>query len=163
MGLDLLEVEFEFLTLKDVTVTTTGLTGARRDDSVKTTGGELIIDRGFDLGESLAGSLLLQDTVGFLGVTGTGSITGTLLTQNFSVVGFVPLAEGGGIDLDDGVLDEGLGTDEFVVGGVVDDVNDTGFAGDGLAAPAEGTGIETEGTEFGVSTADTYGVNTLLT
>ena len=63
MSLNLLEVEFEFLTLEDVTVTATGLTGARSDDGVKTTGSELIIDSGFDLGESLATGLLLQDTV----------------------------------------------------------------------------------------------------
>ena len=31
----------------------------------------------------------------------------------------VPLPEGSSINLDDGTLDEGVGTDEFVVGGVV--------------------------------------------
>lgn len=31
----------------------------------------------------------------------------------------VPLTEGGGVDLDDGTLDEGLGSEQLVVGGVV--------------------------------------------
>lgn len=34
-------------------------------------------------------------------------------------VGLVPLSEGGGIDLDDGSLDEGVGSDKLVVGSVV--------------------------------------------
>lgn len=63
MGLEFLEVEFEFLTFKDVTVTTARLTGARGDQSVKTTSGELIIDEGFDLGKGLAGGLLLEEAV----------------------------------------------------------------------------------------------------
>jgi hypothetical protein len=35
-------------------------------------------------------------------------------------VGLIPLPEGGGIDLDDSVLDEGVRADEFVVGCIVD-------------------------------------------
>lgn len=35
-------------------------------------------------------------------------------------MGFVPLTEGGGIDLDDGTLDESVGTNKFVVGCIVD-------------------------------------------
>ena len=35
-------------------------------------------------------------------------------------MGLIPLAERSGIDLDDGALDKGVRSDEFVVGGVVD-------------------------------------------
>jgi len=35
-------------------------------------------------------------------------------------VGFIPLTEGGTIDLDDGTLDESVGTDKFVVRCIVD-------------------------------------------
>ncbi len=161
VGLDLLVVEFEFLTLEDVTVTATRLTGAGADDGVQTTGGELIVDEGIDLGKSLATRLLLQDAVGLFGVSGS-SIAGALLTQNLTVMRFVPLTEGSGIDLDNGALDKGLGTNEFVVGGVVDDVDDAGFAGNGFGAPAEGTGIQTESTEFGVASAGADGVDALL-
>jgi len=51
-----------------------------------------------------------------------GSLDGrlALLGDRLGVVGLIPLPEGGGIDLDDGALDEGVGSDELVVGGVVD-------------------------------------------
>jgi Trm5-related predicted tRNA methylase len=35
-------------------------------------------------------------------------------------VGLVPLTEGGSVDLDDGAFNEGIGSNEFVVGGIVD-------------------------------------------
>jgi hypothetical protein len=35
-------------------------------------------------------------------------------------VGLVPLPEGSGIDFDNGALDQGLGSEQLVVGGVVD-------------------------------------------
>jgi len=41
----------------------------------------------------------------------------------------VPLGEWGGVDLDDTVLDESLGSDEFVIRSVVDDVEDSGLSG----------------------------------
>lgn len=34
-------------------------------------------------------------------------------------MGLVPLSEGGCIDLDDGTLDQGVGTDQLVVGSIV--------------------------------------------
>ena len=49
---------------------------------------------------------------------------------------FIPLPEWGGIDLDDGALDEGVGTDQLVVGRVVDDRDDTRLAGDSLGSPS---------------------------
>ena len=47
------------------------------------------------------------------------------------------LSEGSGVDGDDGSLDECFGSDQFVVGGVVDDVDDADFARDGLGCPGE--------------------------
>ena len=41
----------------------------------------------------------------------------------------IKLLEGGGIDGDDAVLYQSLGTDQLVVGGVINDIQDTGFAG----------------------------------
>ena len=54
----------------------------------------------------------------------------------------IPLAEGIGIDLDHGGLGEGVRADEFVVGRVEGDGNDTDFAGDALAAPGEVAGVD---------------------
>ena len=53
-----------------------------------------------------------------------------------------PLTEGGSIDDDDGVLDEGLGPDQLVVASVVDNVDDPGLAGSGLGGPGEVASVE---------------------
>lgn len=44
----------------------------------------------------------------------------------------VPLSKWGGVNLDNTVLDEGFCSNEFIVGCVVDDVDDSGFSGDGF-------------------------------
>ena len=75
----------------------------------------------------------------------------------------VPLAEGSGIDLDNGVLHKGTGTDQLVVGRVVDDSDDTGLAGDGLGTPGEVTGIQTHGTELAVTSTGANLVDALST
>ena len=54
----------------------------------------------------------------------------------------VPLTERRSVDGDDGVLDEGLGSDQLVVAGVVDGVDDTSLASDRLRSPREVTGVQ---------------------
>jgi len=78
-------------------------------------------------------------------------------------MGLVPLTVGSGINLDDGALDEGLGADELVVAGVVDDIDDAGLASDGLAAPGEVAAVEAEGALLNVPTTDTDAVDALGT
>ena len=75
----------------------------------------------------------------------------------------VPLLVRGGVDLHDGALDEGVGADILVGGGVVDDVEDTGLAGHSLRGPGEVTSIKTEGAVLERTTADTNAANLLLT
>ena len=82
-------------------------------------------------------------------------------------MGLKPLSEGGSVDLDDGGLGEGVGTDEFVVGRVVDDTDDTGLLGYTLRAPREVTRVEAESTEFAVAATgadkmDTLSANTSI-
>jgi hypothetical protein len=91
---------------------------------------------------------------------GTLTLAGT---NGGGVVRLIPLAERGSIDLDDGVLDQGTGTDQLVVGGVVDNSNDTGLAGDGLGTPGEVTGIQTHGTELAVASTGADLVDALST
>jgi hypothetical protein len=55
-----------------------------------------------------------------------------LASQWLCVVRLEPLTEWDGIDGDDGTLDESLGADQLVVGGVVDRVNDAGLPGASL-------------------------------
>lgn len=76
-------------------------------------------------------------------------------------MGLVPLAEGGGVDLDDGGAGQGVGADELVVGGVVGDGDDAGLAGAALGGPGEVAGVEAEGTVLVVTTAGADGVDAL--
>jgi hypothetical protein len=64
--LDLTEVELKFLTLEDVTITTTRLTRTRSNDGVETTGIELIVQERIDSRGSGTSSNLLFDTLGLL-------------------------------------------------------------------------------------------------
>lgn len=156
-------VESKLLTLQDVSVAATALTGARGNNGVQTAGLELSLDGGLDLAVvSEASSLLLLDTVALL-LLGGLSLGLASPADGLAVVSLVPLSEGGGVNLDDGRLGEGVGTDQFVVRRVVHDTNDTGLAGDALRSPREVTGVETEGTELLVTTTGADKVDSLVT
>ena len=179
LGFELLLVEGEFTTFEDGTVGAAVLTGAGGDLGEDAAELELIFKSLFDLVGAVAeGPLALQGVgslvdvelagtgdgglLGLLGLGGGGGL-GALLGGGVNVdtvVLGVPELEGGGVDGDDGVLDEGLGTDQFVGGGVVDDVEDTGGLGDGFGAPGEGATVEAEGASLLVATAGADGVDT---
>lgn len=162
-------VESQLLTLEDVAVTATGLAGSAGDDGEKTTSLELLLEGVLDLavgGE--AGGLLLLDGVALLHLLLDLALLGSLgllasSAEGLAVVGLVPLSEGSGIDLDDGALGEGVGSDQLVVGGVVSDTDDTGLAGATLGAPGEVTRVETESTVLVVTATGSDGVDTLGT
>lgn len=146
-------VESQLLTLENVTIDTTALAGAGGDDGVETAGLELSLNGGLDLAVlSEAGGLLLHDAVALLLLGGLGLLLATA-AEGLAVVGLVPLTEGGGIDLDDGRLGQGVGADQFVVGRVVGHDDDTGLARDALRSPREVARVETQGTELAVTTA----------
>jgi hypothetical protein len=130
-------VEGELLAFEDVTIAATALSGAGRDDGKDTTSLELPLERGLDLAGCLeAVGLLLLDAIGLLLVllflAGLGLPPAT---ERLAVVGLEPHTEGSGINLDDGGLGKGVGADKLVVGGVVDDTDDTGLLSDTLGAP----------------------------
>ena len=163
--MELALVESQLLTLQDVTVAAATLAGTAGDDGVQATGLKLLLDSGLGLallGE--AGGLLLLDGVALLdGLLLLALLLLPAAAEGLAVVGLVPLTEGGGIDLDDGRLGEGVGADELVVGRVVDDTDDTGLAGDTLRAPGEVAGVEAKGTVLVVTAAGTDEVDTLGT
>jgi len=86
-----------------------------------------------------------------------------LLTDFDSVVSQVPLSEGSSIDLDDGALDQSVGSDQLVVGSVVNDDEDLSLSGDLFRRPGEVSGVKLEGLELVVTTSDTESSNSLFT
>jgi hypothetical protein len=163
LALDLLEVELELLALKDVAIAAARLAGTAGDNGVETASGELVINMSINLGELLAALNLAKNTAGLLLLSLLGGLGALALAKGLTVVGLVPLAEGSSIDLDDGRLDKGLSTDELVVAGIVDNIDDTGLAADGLASPREVARVKTEGTLLDVTTTHTDGVDALNT
>jgi hypothetical protein len=177
-------VEGELLTLEDVSVDTSALTGAGRDAGQKTTGSELGLKGGVDLSVHLASGKLALNRLRLGGRLSSGSgllgLRATLLSEGETVVGLVPLTEGGSIDLNDGGLGQGVRTcidalesddpakefvgrkltDKLVVGRVVGDSNDTGLLGNTLRAPREVTRVQAETTELAVATTGADDVNT---
>ena len=76
----------------------------------------------------LLGSLLVDESL--LGLAQLGPL---LVSEREGVVRLEPLPEGRGVDDDDGVLDDRLGSHQLIVARVVDDVDDPGsqFNGNG--------------------------------
>merc|ERR1719385_17927 len=165
LGLDLPQVELELLALQNISVGPSALSGTGGDSGQHTTSHELISQSLLDLGVPLSllvlllgllGPLLVED--GLLSICQLGSL---LTSKRKSVVGLVPLSEGSSIDDNDGVLDQGLGSDQLVVGGVVDNVDNPGLAGDGFAAPGEVSLVKSESSVLLVSSTDTESVDPL--
>ena len=85
-----------------------------------------------------------------------------LLGDWLAVVGLVPLSEWVSVDLDDGALDKGVGSDELVVGGVVDDTDQTSLSGAVLGAPGKVARVQSKGSVLDVATTDSNRSHSLL-
>jgi len=158
-------VEGELLTLQDVTVAATALAGTAGNDGEDTTGLELLLESGLDLalGGEASGLLLLNGVALLHDLLLLALLLLSATAERLAVVGLVPLTEGSGIDLDNGGLGKGVGTDQLVVGRVVGDNDDTGLAGAALGGPGEVAGVEAQGTVLVVTATGADGVNTLGT
>ena len=73
---------------------------------------------------------------------GFGQFDALLPAERRGVMGLVPLTERRRVDGNDGVLDEGLGTHQLVVAGVVDGIDDTRLTRDRLGAPREVASVQ---------------------
>ena len=66
-----------------------------------------------------------------------------LLFSEFNIVFLsIILLEGGGVNVDNCVFDNSLGSDELVVSGVIDDIYDPCLLSDLLGSPGEVSGID---------------------
>ena len=68
-----------------------------------------------------------------------------------------PVVERGSVDEDDRVLYKGVGSDELVIGSVVDRVDDGSLPGDCLGRPVEVTVVVGQGSELGVASSGSDG------
>ena len=156
-------IELEFLTLKDVTIAATRLSGARADAGQKTTTVELIGKTFLKLNSVLLESSQLGfDVSRLLGFsTSLIGLFNLLFVELNIVLAEIPQSEGVCIDLDDGVLHEGLGTDKLVVSGIVNNIENLGLSGDSLGSPGEVALIKSQSSELVVGTSTTDSANTL--
>ena len=135
------DVVLELRALEDVSIHTTALTRPAADAGVETTCTELLLNervelsRPLPLHELLLHALALLLRIDLLCGTLTGSTT--LGSHRLAVVSLVRLTERSGIDLNDSILDKGVGADQLVVRGVEDDTKDTGLGGDVLRSPSK--------------------------
>lgn len=106
--------------------------------------------------------MLLLDRLALLLLGGIGGLCLPAAAEVGTVVGLVPLTEGGGIDLDDGGLGQGVGADQLVVGRVEGDGDDADLAGNALGTPGEVAGVETQGAELAVTTTGTDEMDALV-
>lgn len=79
----------------------------------------------------------------------------------------VPLSEWRGINLHHGGLGQGVCADEFVVGGMICDDDDTDFSRDAFRCPGKVAAVKAHGTEFAVATTgahkmDAFGADTCV-
>ena len=77
-------------------------------------------------------------------------------------MGFIPILERVGINKNDGSLDEGLGTNQLVIGGIVSNIKNTDLSGADLGSPGEVSRVQSKSTELHVSSSGTDRVDSLL-
>ncbi len=157
LSLQLFKVELKLLAFEDVSIDAATLSWAGRDSGVDATRVELISDLLINDPVLLALLQLALDGAALLGAfTCFIRFFNLLLVQLNVVLLEVPLSEGVGVDQNNGVLHESLGTHELVVGSVVDGVEHTSLGRHGLGAPGEVTRVVSESTALDVATTASH-------
>jgi len=109
----------------------------------------------------VAGSKSVLDALALLSLLLGFAFLDLLLADLDTVVLLVPLSERSSVNLNDAVLHQSVGSDQLVVGGIVQYSQDTGLGGSSLSGPVEVTSLETKSAVFDVSTTATDRVDTL--
>lgn len=68
-----------------------------------------------------------------------------LLVEVDVIILSVPLSEWVGINNDNAVLHNSLGSNKLVVGGIVDDIKNSGLSGDAFRSPGEVSSVDLQG------------------
>jgi len=141
LGLEFSDVEVEFFAFKDVSVASAGLTWSGSNTGKETTLGELFNQSSGNFGFLSASVKFLLNGGRFWSVEESfvlfRQFSVLLAAKSLSVVRFVPLSEWGRIDGYDATFDQSLGSDQFVVGGVVDNIDNTNFSCTCFSSPRE--------------------------
>ena len=148
--LHLPDVELQLLSFKNVSISASALSWTTRNAGIETTNGELVIKGLVQLAVLVSLSKLTLHVVALLRLLLLSSSSSSSLLNSYfnTIVLLIPLLEWSSIYLHDGVLHQGLGTDQLVIGGIVHDIQNTGLTSGGLRSPREISSIETEGTEL---------------
>jgi hypothetical protein len=152
-------VELKLTAFQDNTITSTGLSWARGDLGKQTARGHLVVKGGFQSAVALSGLELGSNLFGNLGkidrrLSSLGS-GGFLHSTADTIMSLIILLERVGINKDDRTLDQGLGPDQFVIGCIVCDIQNSDLACAHLGSPGEVSGIELESACLDVSSSAT--------
>jgi len=136
------------------------LAWTRRNASIEPSRVELIANLLLDL-SVFAVLLDVGDSVPrFLGFSsGFIAFFDLLLVQLDVVMLKIPLTEWICIDGDNAVLHDGLSSDELIVGGVVDNIQNSSLSSDGLRSPGEITLVVSQSTIFEVASSAAHWSN----
>lgn len=132
----LLLVEGKLRSLKNNSITPSTLSRTGCDFGIKTSRCELVVKSSLKSASLLSDSMLGSSTLGGFNV---GSSSSLLDSNSNSVVILVPLLERVSIYKNNSSLNEGLGTNQLVIGGIVGDIKDTDLTSAYLSSPREVT------------------------
>jgi hypothetical protein len=157
-------VESKFWALQNVSITTSSLSRPRRNLGKDTSRSKLVVN----LRLQSASGLTLLELVSNLGALALEikllrGISTLLQAALDSVVSIIPSLEGMGVYENNSTLDQSLGTDQFVVGGIVGNIQDTDLSRADLGTPGEVSRIQSEGAVLEVSSSSTDAVDASLT
>jgi hypothetical protein len=163
LSVHLLDVEIEFFALENVSVASSALSWAGRDAGVQSTGSELISNLLVDDSTSGVFLELGKEMSGSLGFgSGFVALLDLLFVEVEVIMLKVPLSEWIGINYDNAVLDDSLGSDELVVGSVINDIKNSGLSGDGLGTPGEVSSINSESSVLHVGSSSSDWSNSFI-
>ena len=157
LGLKRLLVEFKFLALEDISIAASGLSRAGGYSGEQSGVSDKLL---LELGVQFSVLLSLLDHLSSVLLLGDFGVDSAALLELDIVSGLVPFLELCCVDFDNASLHQGLCSHQLVVGGIVDNVQDTNLAGHAFAAPGKVALVQSEGAQLLISTSSADGVDT---